>query len=281
VNNPDKVTDRMTQDGWLARHSYLQQVADLQAFVDAAVAEVSIPNSGIPKWNDYLGDFKVGVPLLRSEKVAIDLDPGERILHQLIANLASKSLPGKLADEVRELRSELDCELDSFRRAMAWLLDGNSFTPRHAGLLHYLGWSFLGSYLRTVVGAFKGWRDEEHWLRNYCPMCGFPPAMAQLVGNDSGRFRLLSCGRCYTRWRYRRTSCPFCENEDDRRLGVLAVEGEGGLRIDYCEACGGYLKTYNGEGSEGVLLADWTSLHLDIIACDRGLKRLAASLYRL
>jgi hypothetical protein len=30
-----------------------------------------------------------------------------------------------------------------------------------------------------------------------------------------------------------------------------------------------------------VLLADWTSLHLDVLARDRGLKRLAASLYEL
>ena len=53
------------------------------------------------------------------------------------------------------------------------------------------------------------------------------------------------------------------------------------LRIDYCEAGGGYLKTYNGEGSEAVFLADWTSIHLDVIAQDRGLKRLAASMYAL
>jgi FdhE protein len=59
------------------------------------------------------------------------------------------------------------------------------------------------------------------------------------------------------------------------------VDGEGGLRIDYCDSCKGYLKTYNAEGNEGVLLADWTSLHLDVIARDRGLKRLAASLYEL
>jgi hypothetical protein len=49
-------------------------------------------------------------------------------------------------------------------------------------------------------------------------------------------------------------------NSGDHRLAVLAVEGEYGLRIDYCEACGGYLKTYIGEGSEDVLLADWTSV---------------------
>ena len=54
-----------------------------------------------------------------------------------------------------------------------------------------------------------------------------------------------------------------------------------GLRIDYCEDCSGYLKTYDGQGSEAVLLADWTSLHLDILARDRGLKRYAASLYEV
>ena len=103
--------------------------------------------------------------------------------------------------------------------------------------------------------------------------------MAQLVGNDPGRLRVLSCGCCRTRWRYRRTGCPFCENRDDHRLAALDVEGEGGLRLDYCEACRGYLKTYNGTGSESVLLADWTSVHLDVLARDRGLERRAASLY--
>jgi hypothetical protein len=74
---------------------------------------------------------------------------------------------------------------------------------------------------------------------------------------------------------------PVPENAEDDRLGVLTVEGENGLRIDYCKSCQGYLKTYAGEGSETVLLADWTSIHLDVVACDRGLKRLAASLYEL
>jgi FdhE protein len=62
---------------------------------------------------------------------------------------------------------------------------------------------------------------------------------------------------------------------------VLVIEGENGLRIDCCELCGGYLKTYEGRGNESFLLEDWTSLHLDIVARDRGLKRLASSLYEL
>jgi len=62
---------------------------------------------------------------------------------------------------------------------------------------------------------------------------------------------------------------------------VIAIENQGGLRIDYCERCHGYLKTYQGQGSEIVFLADWTSIQLDMIALDRGLKRLAASVYDL
>ena len=63
--------------------------------------------------------------------------------------------------------------------------------------------------------------------------------------------RLLSCGCCGTRWQYKRTGCPFCE-ADSQRLAAVAVEGEAGLRIDYCEACSGYLKTYDGQGDEAL-----------------------------
>ena len=64
-------------------------------------------------------------------------------------------------------------------------------------------------------------------------------------------------------------------------MSVLSVEGEKQLRIDCCLSCSGYLKTYNGGGQESLMLVDWTSLHLDFLAKDRGLKRLATSLYEL
>ena len=271
----------MIQDVWLAKHPYLQPVADLHALIDATTAEILVPNAHLPTWEDYTADFHAGIPLLRSPRVAIDLRHVERGITSLVKTMSSRPLPGKLADETRILDAQLHGDQDSPRRAVAWLLDKDSFTPTSSGLLRYLGWTLLARYFYPLVCAFGRWREEERWLRNYCPTCGAPPAMAQLVGTDSGRLRLLSCGCCKTRWHYRRTVCPFCQNEDDYQLAVLAVEGESGLRIDYCEACGGYVKTYNEEGSEGVMLADWTSLHLDVIACDRGLKRLAASLYTL
>jgi FdhE protein len=271
----------MVQDAWLTRHPYLKPVAYLHGEVDSAAAEIPVARPSVPRWYRYMGDFQRGVSLLLSSAAAINFRPAERMVVSLVEKLTSSPLPTKLQEEVGAINAELRRDLAAPCRAVAWLLDRGVFASTCPSLLRYLGWTALARHLRPVVDAFAIWRQEERWLRRYCPTCGSPPAMAQLVGADPGRRRFLSCGRCGTRWWYRRTGCPFCEKENNHRLTILAVEGEEGLRIHYCESCGGYLKTYEGQGSENVLLADWTSIHLDLIAQDRGLKRLAASLYEL
>jgi len=235
--------ETVTQDGWLTTHPYLRGVADIQGIIDAAAEEVNVPIAAVPDWTQYLADYHAGVPLLQSENIAIDLDVPERAIAQLRMVLSTKGLP--------------------------------------SGSQACLSSVVLARYLSAIVPAFYKWRDEDRWMKNYCPTCGEKPAMAQLVGVEPGKLRLLSCGTCKTRWRYRRTACPFCDVQDEHKLTALGVDGEGGLRIDHCQSCGGYIKTYNGEGNESVLLADWTSLHLDVVARDRGLKRLAASLFEL
>jgi FdhE protein len=271
----------MTQNVWLVEHPYLQLVAEFHAQVDKAVASLQTSLACVPNWEEYVRDFRAGVPLLQSYAFTIDLRQIEIFVESLIDSLASTHLPDILAEEVQGLDAELRRDPHAVQRAVAWLLDLDVSPGRHSGLLRYLAWTVMARYLSKVVDTFGRWREEDHWLRRYCPMCGSPPAMAQLVGIDPGRLRLLYCGCCHTRWRFRRTGCPFCENEDDHRLAALAVEGEKGLRIDYCESCKGYIKTYDGSGNDSILLADWTSLHLDVIAHDHGLKRLAASLYEL
>ena len=271
----------MTADAWLASHPYLQPIADLHAVVDSAASGIYPANSIALCWDSYSDDFLGGVPLLHSSAVTIDWMPVEKIIKALVETLASSSLPRKLAQETLTLCAEVRANPEAPRRVVAWLLDHDSFMSTCPGLLRYLGWTALSRYLRPLTDVFDRRRKEDQWLRSYCPMCGSLPAMAQLVGADQGRRRFLCCGCCSTRWQYLRTGCPFCQNAEDHRLSVLKVEGEGGLRIDYCKSCEGYLKTYDGEGSETVLLADWTSIHLDVVACDRGLKRAAASLYEL
>lgn len=253
----------MTCDAWVARHPYLQPIAAARVLVDAAAAQVTPSLVDEPDWERYADDFHSGIPLLQSERAAICLNDPRSIVRRMLDELLSMPLPAWLVRECKGSRAATDSPAD--------------MSP----LSRWLFWTVLARDLAPVVAAFGKWRDEDRWLRNYCPTCGATPAMAQLAGRGEGRLRLLACGCCATRWRYRRTGCPFCEPVDDHRLAVLAVQGEDGLRIDYCDRCLGYVKTYEGEGNESVLLADWTSLHLDILARDRGLKRMAASLYEI
>lgn len=277
----DRNIDSMTQDVWLNQHPYLQPVADFQAQVSAAAGGISVPRAHTPDLDNYIGDYKAGIPLLQSAQAAIDFESAEAVLASLVERLATMPLPERLREECRASAAQLHGETNSPRQAVAWLFGDQAFKPAHPGLLRYLGWTALARFFCDVRDQFASWRVEEQWLRNYCPTCGSAPAMAQLVGIDPGRMRFLSCGCCGTRWQFRRIGCPFCESAEDHRLSALAIEGEKQLRIDYCKSCSAYLKTYDGSGGEQFFLADWTSLHLDIIARDRGLKRLSASLYEL
>jgi FdhE protein len=268
----------MTRDLWLETHSYLRPLADLSAEIDHAAAAIEVFDARIPDWDDYRLDFLAGVPLLSSTDAVVDLEPGGRMAAALLERLASGTSPESLVAEARALDADLRRAPNVSRRIADVLLGGETLALPFPGLLRYLGWTAMARFLRPVVNAFDEWRDEDRWLRRYCPTCGSLPAMAQLVGVDPGRMRLLSCGCCGTRWQFKRTGCPFCET-NAQRLASVSIEGECALRIDHCESCGGYLKTYDGQGNETLLMSDWSSLHLDVIAHDRGLKRLAASLY--
>jgi FdhE protein len=268
----------MTRDAWLQAHEYLRPIADLSGQVERAAARVEILDVRIPDWDDYRQDFLAGVPLLTSAAAGVDLEPGGRMAAGLLERLASETSPDWFAAEVRAVNTDLRRSPASPRRIADFLLGDETAAPPFPGVLRYLGWTAMARFLGPVVQAFDGWRNEDKWLRRYCPACGSPPTMAQLIGADPGRKRLLVCGCCRTRWQFKRTGCPFCET-DAQRLTSVAIEGERGLRIDHCESCRGYLKTYDGQGDEALMLSDWSSLHLDLIAHDRGLKRLAASLY--
>jgi len=268
----------MYQDEWLTAHPYLKPVAELHAAVNAAASQLSVPTIAIPRFENYLPDYRGGVPLLRSNAIEFDFAMAETLLIALTKNLASASLPGNLADECRALTASLRRD-DSLAPARPRV--GNLISTPSQGLLRFLGWTVLEMYLRLVLQAFTKWRDEDLWFRAHCPTCGSPPTVAQLVTVNEGRARYLCCGCCRTRWLYHRRGCAFCGEEDDRRLGSMSFERESGIRIDYCSNCGGYLKTCSGEGATRAMLSDWSSLHLDILASDHGLKRSAASLYEI
>ena len=270
----------VNREGWLAAHEYLRPVAVLSELVEraAAAAGPDAPVAAVPGRDDYRDEFLAGVPLLRSERVVVDLEPAGALTAALAREMASRAAPGRVRDEAVALEAALSAEPDAPRKIADRLLGEESWRPPAPGLLRYLGWIAAARYLRPVVDAYERSGEDERWIRGYCPTCGSAPALAHLAEADASRARRLCCGLCGTRWQYPRTKCPFCE-EDSQKLSILSIEGESGLRIDHCPSCRGYLKTYAGKGDESLLLSEWASLHLDLVAFDRGLKRLAASLY--
>ena len=271
----------MTLESWLAKHPYLQPIAEFHVQVAEAANSLTMSSVQIPNWQAYSEEYKDGIPVLSSSQATTDVVEIQRNLLLLLANLASMPASPEMKREVDQLYAQCREEPVALGRAVATLLDHGDCEFSHPGLFRHLGWTVLARYLVPLVAAFETWRDEEGWFHEYCPVCGSGPCMAQLVGTEPGRRRFLVCGGCRTRWPFKRMSCPFCGAADDHRLSTLVVAGEKHLRIDCCDSCSGYLKTYDGQGSESVLLTDWTTFHLDILAKDRGLQRLADSLYEL
>ena len=271
----------MTRDAWLAERPYLNTIAKLHDVISAAAGEASISSVKVPLLDPYRDEFRAGVPLLLNSAVRIDVRPAETALVTFVEHLADRPMPEGFVQEVRDFAADLRGDTDLAGHAIAWLLQRSTFPPRNPALLHFLGWIMMARYLNPLVNAFAAWREEESWLRNYCPTCASPPAMAQILRAEPASLRFLTCGDCGTRWRFPRTRCPFCETEDDHLSATMAIDGEHALQIAFCNGCKGYLKTCSGEQYEPFLLDDWTSLHLDVIAQDHGLKRYAASRYHL
>ncbi len=268
---------------WLRTHPYLEGVAVFQTLVEEA-ASGAAPLAPRPDWEAYAADLAAGVPLLCSPRAGFDVAPAAaEALVTIAAAVAAAEVPPDIAAGARALHESLHRDERAARAAIAWLACGTpeKDEPGRGGLVRYLGWSALQRVLAPVIEELGRWSTADRWRRGECPTCGSAPNMGALVDVAEGRGRLLACGCCRTRWSFERVGCPFCGNSDAQRLGVLEVEQEPGLRLDVCEACKGYVKTSAGRGDLDLLLADWPTLHLDVLARERGYQRRGASLYEL
>ena len=115
--------------------------------------------------------------------------------------------------------------------------------------------------------------DSETWLKGYCPVCGSLPSLSLLKGEEGKRY--LLCSFCGYQWRIDRISCPFCNNQEQGSLQYFYGEGEDAYRIDLCDRCRQYIKTidYRNLEESDPVLEDLATLHLDILANQKGYKR--------
>ncbi|MCE5312772.1 MAG: formate dehydrogenase accessory protein FdhE [Nitrospiraceae bacterium] len=280
-------TDVSVLDKWIAAHPYLKEAADFEKIMSSVLDSSMLPDIEAPDWDAYTSELSAGVPLLRNDQLNERVfEQASRFFSLLVSGLANMNCNEVLRSGCAELYEKIQhnpgIALNLVKEAAAGREDGTGIPVSvSSGTIRFLGW-------RAIERANRSWRSslenrllDSDWNRAYCPFCGNPPSMAQLIHTSNGRQKFLSCGCCRTRWKYLRMSCAFCENHDQNRLDILEPENNEDLRLDICRQCNSYIKTYTNEGEEDIMLADWSSLHLDVIASESGLHRRAHSLYEL
>ena len=121
----------------------------------------------------------------------------------------------------------------------------------------------------------RGELDLESSRTGHCPVCGSLPALGLLKGDGGRRYSL--CSRCACQWRVDRLACPVCGNKEPAALHYFCDEGEEAHRIDLCDACRHYVKTIDCRslGDPDPDLEDLATLHLDVVALEKGYTRAA------
>ena len=123
------------------------------------------------------------------------------------------------------------------------------------------------------VSAAPGVRDAmRRWSRGECPACGSWPALAEARAGE----RHARCSFCGADWMPRADACVYCAETGDAFLTAAADETRTGRRIEFCRACGGYLKQVELPAATPFAILpvlDLETSDLDVLAVGRGYAR--------
>ena len=225
-----------TLDEYLAEHEFLREAAEFNLRLEKTFADVQPLD--LPSREKVL-------ELVNADKIPL-LQRDEFI--KKILDATEKFLPRELAEKF--LRQEPSTEV----------------------LLRKTFWAAVD---KLVPEELKRWERDE-WTENFCPICGRRPVLAWLKKFNEGRARHLLCGGCGTLWHWRRVGCPYCGNVDLEKIHILEFDGKQTIRLDVCDECHAYLKTYGEDDETNIYLRDWTTLHLDLLAEEQNLIKCGA-----
>lgn len=148
------------------------------------------------------------------------------------------------------------------------------------GFIRSTIWRMIAELVPAALKDPDGWnpdRDKPRFRENFCPVCGRRPVIADLRKHREGRTRDLICGGCGTRWLFSRVGCVYCGNTNLEKMHTLEPTDSDLMRLDVCDECSSYIKTYRGpvDGSDAdaIYRQDWASIHLDLLAEEQGLHK--------
>jgi FdhE protein len=278
-------------DDWIETHPYLNELGNLHKVMVSANEDFdSCRRKDEMSFNleSVRQEYVKGVPLLSViEDTGTITCVAGKLFIRIVADLVQAELPLKLTEQARLVQSALKLHPGLAESLLEQIIKGNmqiqceELKSIKEGFVLFLAWNALTVALEPLKKEAIALLLEVPWRRGYCPVCGHMPAMGQLIRTKRGRERELICGCCKMKWTYRRIGCPSCGNDNVKTLKLIEFAEVPDMRLDTCEECKGYIKTYINEGNEQVILADWSTLHLDIVGKNNGFQRVDNCLYEL
>jgi FdhE protein len=227
------------------------------------------------EWKELLA--KEGFSLIQREDFPLDIEVSAK-LFQNLCQIGKEANP-HMAEQVKKIKEAIDDKRIDLKK----LLKKEAKEERIEQMADELGLDkkvFLFLIQSTTKPSIEAGMeqlrseiDPETWLKGYCPICGSLPSLS-LLKEEVGK-RYLLCSYCGYQWRIDRIFCPFCNNKDQETLHYLFAEGEEAYRIDLCEECHQYIKMidYRKLEESDPVLEDLATLHLDLLASQKGYKR--------
>jgi len=252
---------------------FYQSVKEAQEKVKAPL-EIDSAQLG-KAWKKLLS--KEGFSLIQKEDFPLDIESSVKLFETLCQ--VGKNANPHMAEQLKKIKEAIDDKRIDLKK----LLGGGLKEQRREEIVEELGldknvflFLFRSSIRPSIEAGVEQLRSEldpETWLKGYCPLCGSLPSLS-LLKEEVGK-RYLLCSFCGYQWRMDRIFCPFCNNKDQESLHYFYGEGEETHRIDLCDKCRQYIKTidYRNLQESDPVLEDLATLHLDILASQKGYKR--------
>ena len=227
------------------------------------------------EWRDLLA--KEGFPLLERKDFPLDTE-ASLSLFQSLCRIGMETNP-TMAEQLKKIEKNIENKkLDVKKLLEEGWEDQTIEEIAHQLELNKRIFSFFihNSMMPSIEAGVKQLLQEintDTWVKNTCPICGSLPHLS-LLKEEVGK-RYLLCSYCGYSWRTDRLSCPFCDNKEQASLHYFYGEGEENHRIDLCDICHQYIKTIDTRtmGEEDISLEDLATLHLDLLASEKGYKR--------
>lgn len=234
-----------------------------------------LPNTPISPPDSF--QFSQGVPLLSGEMLSQLIDSWEGSVDFMIPYI-EKGVP-KIKPELTRLKAAAEKGHLNLKDCMKALLEGQEKKTEEIALnletqpliLKFILDQLMKPFLEKRIEGTQSLIQNLTWLKGYCPLCGSGPELSFLKGEEGQRW--LRCALCGHEWRFMRTMCPYCENEDHEKTELYFVEGREHERAELCYQCNRYIVNIDTRKFAEEVVTEVAAigmLYLDILAQGKG-----------